>query len=88
MYACAPEKKCERSSEGSFLAGSMGMLPQKIFEFTVSEMPFPAFSAEHFQERNTKENAVRGRQGRVSFFHPTIPTGDPGSLFVSRMGFI
>jgi len=29
--------------------GAGGMLPQKIFKFRVSEVPFPAFSAGHFQ---------------------------------------
>ena len=27
------------------------MLPQKILQFMVSEMPFPAFSSEHFPEK-------------------------------------
>ena len=35
-----------------------GMLPHKMFEFRVSEMPSPAFLAGHFQQIKTKENAV------------------------------
>ena len=34
------------------------MLHQKTFNFTVSGMLFPAFSAGHVQEINAKENAV------------------------------
>ena len=44
----------------------MGMFPEKTSNFTVTEMPFPAFSTGHLQKINTKENAVRG-QGRVFF---------------------
>ena len=31
--------------------GSGDMLPHKILKFIVSEMPFPAFSTEHFEPR-------------------------------------
>ena len=40
---------------------------QKIFKFGVSEMPSAAFSAGHFQQIKTRENAV------ISFlFYPCI----------------
>ena len=44
----------------------MGMLPEKTSNFTVTEMPFPAFSTGHLQKINTKENAVRGQE-RIFF---------------------
>ena len=34
------------------------MLPHKMFEFRVSEMPSPAFLAGHFQQIKTKENSA------------------------------
>ena len=37
--------------------GSEGIFPQKILKFRVSETPFPAFSAGHFQQVYTEENA-------------------------------
>ena len=40
------------------LRGSGSMPPQKILKFRVSEMPFPGFSAGHFQQINTQESAV------------------------------
>ena len=44
------------------------MLPQqKIFKFGVSEMPSAAFSAGHFQEINTREDAVIS-----CLFYPSI----------------
>ena len=48
------EEKVERRRHTK-LVGSWGMLPHKMFELRASEMPFPAFSAGHF---NTTENAV------------------------------
>ena len=42
------KKSC--SNEGGHnLGGSGGILPQKIANFLVSEMPFPGFFAEHVQ---------------------------------------
>ena len=38
--------------------GAGSMPPQKILKFRVSEMPFPAFSAAHFQKINTQESAL------------------------------
>ena len=40
------------------LEGFGGMLPQKMFKFRVSEMPFPAFSTWYFQLINTQENPL------------------------------
>lgn len=37
--------------------GCGGMLPEKILKFRVSGMPFSAFSAGHFQQVITQENA-------------------------------
>ena len=39
------------------LEGFGGMLPQKMFKFRVSEMPFPAFSTRYFQLINTQEKS-------------------------------
>ena len=47
-------------------AKARGILPKKIFQFTASDMPFPAFSEGHFPEINTKEKAVR-REGKGTF---------------------
>ena len=58
-----------RSKQG----GVYGCTPQENFliNFTVLEMPFPAFSAGHFQYINTKENTVRGTEnGRCFRFSP------------------
>ena len=65
MYAL--EEKCERR-KCSKQGGSVGMLHQKTFNFTVSGMLFPAFSEGHFQEINAKENAVGGSGGGKNFF--------------------
>ena len=42
-------------------------LTHKIFKFMVSEMPFPAFSAEYFHYINTRENAVV-----ICSFYPSL----------------
>ena len=53
-------------------AKARGILPQKIFQFTVSDMLFPAFSAGHFPE--IKEKAVRraGKGTFSSFYAPML----------------
>ena len=55
-------------------AKAKGILPQKIFQFTVSDMLFPAFSAGHFPKINAKEKAVRraGKGTFSSFYAPVL----------------
>ena len=59
----AVEEKLSRLKPG----GVWGLAPQKMFKFWVSEMPSPAFSAGHFQQIKTKENAVIS-----CLFYPSI----------------
>ena len=54
----AGKKRCSAEFEGgpTRLEGSGACTPR--LKLSVSEMPFPEFSLEHFQQINTQENAV------------------------------
>ena len=52
----AGKKRCSAGGGPAQLEGSGACTPR--LKFRVSEMPFPAFSLEHFQQINTQENAV------------------------------
>ena len=45
----------------------MGILPQKILKFTVSERPFPGFSAGHFQGILKYEGKCCEEAGKSTF---------------------
>ena len=71
ILACAQTKL---NSGSSALRLRVYSPMQKIFQFTVSDMLFPAFSAGHFPEINTKEKAVRraGKGTCSSLYAPTL----------------
>ena len=52
----AGKKRCSAEEGPAQLEGSGACTPR--LKLSVSEMPFPAFSLEHFQQINTQENAV------------------------------
>ena len=53
----AGKKRCSAGGGPAQLEGSGACTPPRL-KLSVSEMPFPAFSLEHFQQINTQENAV------------------------------
>ena len=56
-YAQWKHKEYERRRREA-LGGSGGMLPQKIFNFRASEMPFPMFFRGIFINRNMKKRSL------------------------------
>ena len=54
-FAYAQEGVVKRAPKTRTLRGCGGMLPQKIFIFRASEMPFPIFPGRNFINQSLKE---------------------------------
>lgn len=61
------------STDGALNKGLWGIFPQKIFKFTVLEMPFPAFpQGINFSGNKHAGKYFRGREGYIFVSHHTI----------------